>query len=67
MLEKIFILGVMAAILISLGSGLFFLVKDEGKGKRLLKALTIRIALSLTLFILLLVAFSLGWIHPHPI
>lgn len=65
MLEKIFIIVAMIAILFSLGSGLFFLVKDEGKGKRLVKALTIRIGISLALFILLIVAFAMGWIHPH--
>ncbi len=65
MLEKIFIITVMIAILFSLGSGLFFLVKDGGKGQRLVKALTIRIGLSLTLFILMIIAFAMGWIHPH--
>ncbi len=65
MLEKIFIIVVMVAILFSLGSGLFFLVKDQGKGNRLLKALTLRIGLSLALFILMIVAFAMGWIHPH--
>lgn len=65
MLEKIFIIMAMIAILFSLGSGLFFLVKDDGKSKRVIKALTIRIALSLTLFILMIIAFAMGWIHPH--
>lgn len=65
MLEKIFIITVMVAILFALGSGLFFLVKDDGKSERLLKALTIRIGLSLLLFFLMLFAFFMGWIHPH--
>ena len=65
MWEKILVISAMVAILVSLGSGLFFLVKDMGKGKRVVKALTIRIAFSLTLFILMIVAFAMGWIHPH--
>lgn len=67
MLEKILVVGVMIIILLSLGSALMFLVKDMGKGKRVIKALTIRIAVSFSLFILLMVAFAMGWIHPHPL
>lgn len=65
MLAKIFILVVMAAILLSLGSGLYFLVNDKGEGTRTVKALSIRIGLSLTLFIILFAGFALGIIHPH--
>lgn len=67
MLEKIIVIAVMLIILLSLGSALLFLVKDMGKGKRVVKALTIRIAVSFTLFILLIFAFIMGWIHPHPL
>jgi hypothetical protein len=49
----------------SLASGLFFLVRDAGNSKRTVKALTIRITISLTLFIFLLVAFKFGLIKPH--
>lgn len=65
MLAKILIIIAMIVIVFSLGSGLFFLVNDQKGGKRVVKALTIRIAISLTLFILILVAAALGWIHPH--
>lgn len=50
------------AIVGSLFSGLFFLYRDQGAGERTVRALTLRIGLSLTLFILLLVAFRIGWI-----
>lgn len=53
-------------ILISLGSALFFLVRDTNESERIVKALTWRIGLSLFLFILLFIAFALGWIAPHP-
>jgi hypothetical protein len=65
MFTKIFILVIMLIILISLFSGLVFLVRDDGKNKRTVKALTWRIALSLGLFIFLIIAFAAHWINPH--
>lgn len=65
MFTKIVILLVMLIILISLGSGLIFLIKDEGKTTRTVKALTFRIGLSLVLFIFLLLGFYFGWLSPH--
>ena len=65
MLIKILIVAVLLAIIVSLGSGLFHLVKDEGQSKRMVNALTVRIALSVLLFILLFIAWSQGLITPH--
>jgi hypothetical protein len=65
MFTKMFILIVMLVILITLFSGLLYLVRDDGKTKRTVKALTWRIALSLGLFIFLMIAFALHWINPH--
>ncbi|WP_347252058.1 twin transmembrane helix small protein [Legionella sp.] len=65
MFAKAIIFVVMLIILLALGSGLVFLVRDEGKTKRTVKALTWRIALSLTLFLFLFLAFLMGWIKPH--
>ncbi|KTD75518.1 twin transmembrane helix small protein [Legionella waltersii] len=65
MFTKIFIIFIMILIVVSLGSGLFFLVKDTENSKRTVKALTIRIAISLSLFIFLLLAFKFGLIKPH--
>jgi len=65
MFTKIFILLIMLIILVTLFSGLMFLVRDNGKTKNTVKALTWRIALSLGLFIFLIIAFSLHWINPH--
>ena len=67
MLFKILIVLLMFVVLYCLGSGLFFLTKDEGGSDRLVKALTWRIGLSVTIFILILIAFLLGWIKPHSI
>lgn len=65
MLTKIFIIIMILIILGSLGSALYFLVHDKGKGTRTVKALTWRIALSLTLFLLLLIGFATGILKPH--
>jgi hypothetical protein len=67
MLVKILIVLVLLAILFSLFSGMVFLVKDKGRSERTVQALTIRIALSVLLFILLMAAFATGLIHPHGI
>jgi hypothetical protein len=55
----------LAAIVASLCTGLFHLVKDSGQSKRMVNALTVRIALSVLLFILLFVAWKGGLIEPH--
>jgi hypothetical protein len=44
---------------------LFHLVNDKGESKKMVTALTIRIALSVALFILLFIAWSQGMIVPH--
>jgi hypothetical protein len=62
---KLLIILVLAAIVASLGSGLFHLVRDEGKSKRMVNALTLRIVLSVLLFVLLFVAWRSGLITPH--
>lgn len=67
MLIKLVIVGTLIAILYSLGSALFYMVQSRGSDDRTVKSLTIRVALSVGLFILLLVAAALGWIKPHGI
>ena len=65
---KIIILLLLAAIVISLASGLFFLTKDKGDGNnspKLLRALKIRVALSVLLIAVLVASFFFGWI-PMP-
>jgi multisubunit Na+/H+ antiporter MnhF subunit len=61
------IIALLLFILISLGSALYFLVRDPSSSTRVVKALTWRIGLSLVLFALLMVAFYFGWITPHTI
>jgi len=51
-------------ILASLGSALFFLMRDKGRSNRTVHALALRVGLSIALFVSLLVAYQLGWIAP---
>ena len=67
MIIKTLIVIVFLAIIASLGSGLFALVDDKGKSKRLVNSLTVRITLSVMLFVLLIIAYRNGLIQPHGI
>lgn len=64
-LIKILIITLLGFIFFSLGSALYYLVRDKPESTRVVKALTWRISLSLVLFILLMIAFAMGWITPH--
>ena len=66
-LFKITVLALLALILLSLASGLFFIVKGEGKSNHTRNALTVRISLSVALFVLLIAGYLKGWIQPHGI
>ena len=50
-------------ILASLGSALFYLMRDKGKSSKTVYALTVRIGLSVVLFLFLLFANWMGWIQ----
>lgn len=64
---KIAIILLLVTILISLASGLIFLIRDKGRSDRTVKSLTLRIVLSISLFILLFIGFATGLIKPHGI
>lgn len=49
-------------IVVSLFSGLFYIYRDRGAGERTARALTLRIGLSISLFLLLLLGFRFGLI-----
>jgi hypothetical protein len=51
-------------ILGSLGSALVFLMRDKGRSNRTVQALALRVGFSVLMFVLLLVAYYLGWIQP---
>ena len=59
---RLIIVAFLFAIVGALGSGLYFLYRDRGAGLRTVKALSLRIALSIILFALLLIAYRVGLI-----
>jgi hypothetical protein len=61
---KIFVIIGFVLILGSLGSALFFMMRDKGKTNNMARALAFRVGFSIALFLLLLLAYKLGWIHP---
>jgi hypothetical protein len=63
--EKVVVILILIAIIGSLGSGLFFMMKDSDGSDRMVKALTWRIALSLVLFAFLIGGYYLGWFQPN--
>jgi len=56
------------AIIVSLGSALFFMMRggkdDKAKGDNMARALAFRVGLSILLFACLLIAWKLGYIQP---
>ncbi len=59
---RIFIFIAILLIVGSLFSALFFMVKDHNGSDRMLRALTLRISLSILLFIILGICFHLGYL-----
>lgn len=61
---KIFVTLAFALILFSLGSALFYLMRDKGKGPRTMRALALRVGFSVLMFLLILGAYRMGYIQP---
>jgi len=61
---KMVVILLLAAVVVSLFSGLFFLVKDKDAtdSTRMLTSLKIRVALSATLILILVLSYQFGWI-----
>lgn len=55
------------AVLVALGVGLVFLLRSRGSSAGLANALTVRVGLSVLLFVLLMAAWYVGLIEPHGI
>lgn len=59
---KLVVVLILVGVMGSLFSALFFLLRDRGASRRTVKALTLRVGLSMLLFALLMLAFRAGWI-----
>jgi len=65
---KWLVLAIFFAIILSLVSAMLHLVHDyKGESRRMVRALSVRIGLSIALFIVLWLTWKLGWIEPHAV
>jgi Protein of unknown function (DUF2909) len=64
---KLAVVVVLLGIIASLGMALYHLATDRGDSKKMVRSLTLRVGLSVALFLLLMIAWRLGYIHPHGI
>ena len=62
---RIIIVLAFIGIIFSLASALVFLVRDRGSTNRTVNALTVRVALSVALFLFILFSYWMGWIEPR--
>jgi hypothetical protein len=60
---RIVIIVFIALILLSLGSALVYLIRDKGSSTRTVKALTIRVGLSIALFLFLMAGYYFGFLQ----
>ncbi len=58
---RYFVIGVFIAIVVSLFSALYFVYHDRGGSTRALKALALRVGLSVGLFAFLMLGYYFGW------
>jgi Protein of unknown function (DUF2909) len=67
---KVLVFVAFAAIIASLGSALFYMLRrsddtqEATKSRRMARALALRVGFSILLFVAVLVSHQLGWIQP---
>lgn len=59
---KILVVILLSLVIVSLFGALFFMYRDKGDSKRMVTALTLRIALSVAIFLILLGSYYFGLI-----
>ena len=57
---RIVVIILLLAVVVSLFSGLYFVYKDKGQSRRAVTALTVRITLSVIVFLILIGAYFFG-------
>ena len=57
---KILVVVLLILVLVSLFSALFFMYRDKGNSRRMVTALTFRIVLSITIFLILIGSYYFG-------
>ena len=62
---KILVAIAFILILASLGSALYYMMRQKGKNdQRMVRSLAMRVGFSIALFVLILIAHKLGYIQP---
>lgn len=65
MLFKTIILLLLGFVVVSLFTGFYYLIRDPANSQRVIKALFLRVGLSLFIVLLLSIGIYFGWIFPH--
>jgi len=63
---KILIVALLMAVVVSLFSGLFFLIRDGGQTNRVVNSLVLRVALSVLLLLVILLSLWQGGLTLNP-
>ena len=66
-ITKLIVILMLVSIVASLGLALVHMMQNKGQTDRMVRALTMRVILSIGLFIFLMVAFATGLLRPHGI
>lgn len=65
---KIVMLVMLVLVVVALGSAGLFMLRRDGRsgddGKQMARALAVRVALSIALFLFILFGWSMGWVRP---
>ncbi|KIQ96387.1 MULTISPECIES: twin transmembrane helix small protein [Lysobacteraceae] len=64
-MKTLVIVGFLILILWNLGAGLYYMLVDKGGSKRTVNALTRRVALSIAMILVVIIAAKMGWIQFH--
>ena len=60
---KLIVILLLVAILVTLGSGLFYMTGDNHDSEKLQKAMRMRVILSAVLIAFLVVSYLMGWLQ----
>lgn len=59
------IIILLLAVVLTMGTSMVFLVRDNTSRRRTLNALKLRIVLSITLIVVFIVSVAMGWLQPN--
>ena len=66
-MKAVIVIALVAVLFALAGAGLFMLRKrpgEDARGKRMARALAVRVGLSVALFLFVMLSYWMGWIRP---